>query len=792
MLQADAGAGRRLESSVENAAARLADNTSIRGLLNQRSSEGPEELAPGSRLGVYRLVSELGRGGMSIVYLATRSDDEFEQTVAVKVLRQGPVNPDLSNRLLAERQILARLSHPNIARLLDGGTTDEGMPFFVMEVIEGEPIDQHCDRLCLDLSARIRIFQKVCQAVQFAHRNLVVHRDIKPSNVLVIEGDHGKGGEPKLLDFGIAKLLDPASPLDTTKSMFQMGTPGYSSPEQIQNLPITTASDVYSLGVLLYRLLTGGRPYALGDSAPIRDLEVAILDQQPRLPSVVARQMGNEKARMRGDRVEVLSRRLEGDLDNIIVMALRKEPERRYGSVENFSADLERYLVGLPVRARPNTFSYRARKFLRRHRLGIVTAGFLVAMAVAFIATLLRQEARVIRQRDRAEQISTMLVSLFEAAGPSSERQPDLTARDLLDLGQEELGRLEDQPETQAMLRHTLGTLYQELGFFDQAQSLFARAVEQRKELYGESHPAVVESLYHLGLACALAGDHARAEPHFRQALELRRTLLGEDHPEVALSLNSLALVLHEQGDYRGAEPIYRQALAKSERVNGALHPQTMKTRGNLALLLLDLGHYHEAETIFRRALENWQTIEGQSQMVAEVFDGLAQSLAAQGDTVAAEAIAREVLETRRSHLGNDHVHVARSLAHLADIVRQRDPSAAEVLAQEALDQRRSWLGDDNAETGESFAILASIQALQGNRDDAEALYRRAIDSYAIGLSPSHPMAARPVAELGILLAEAGDCGLALTLLENAIEHLPAADRRTKPVREALQQCTDL
>ncbi len=790
MLRADADGGGRLEGSIEQAAAQVSASESIYGLL----PDEPFEPQPGHRFGAYRLVRELGRGGMSTVYLATRSDDEFEQTVAVKVVRQGLAGPDLAKRLVAERQILARLSHPNIARLLDGGTTESGTPFFIMEVIDGEPIDRYCDRHRLDLRARITLFQKVCRAVHFAHRNLVVHRDIKPSNVLVTEADAGPEGEgePKLLDFGIAKLLDPASPVDATVSTFRLGTPGYTSPEQIQGLTITTASDVYSLGVLLFRLLTGGRPYAFKDSAPIRDIEAAILDQPPILPSVVARRLDEQGAdhlaELRGERAEVLNRRLAGDLDNILMMALRKEPERRYGSVEALSEDLERYLNGLPVYARPDTFLYRTGKFLRRHRLAVATVSALVLMTLGFLNVLIRQQAHTAQQRDRAEQISAMLVSLFEMAGPSAERQ-DLGAKDLLDLGREEVSKLDDQPETQAMLRHTLGTLYEELGLFDQAQELFELAVEQRRRLHGEKHPSVAESLYHLGRACARAGDYARAEPHFRRVLELRKELLGEDHPDVAVSLNSLALVLHEKGDYQTAGPIYRRALAKSERLNGTDHPQTVKTRGNLALLLLDRGHYPEAERMFRHALADRQKLEGRGLMVAEVLDGLAQSLGAQGKQAAAEPIAREALDIRRSHLGNDHVVVARSLAHVANIVRFHDPSTAETLAGAALEQRRRWLGDDNAETGESFAISASIKAQQGRPTEAETLYRQAVDSYAAGLSSTHPMAARPVAELGVLLADTGSCADALPFLQQAVEHLPVADLRTEPARDALAVC---
>jgi serine/threonine protein kinase/tetratricopeptide (TPR) repeat protein len=762
LLAADARADARLASALSAAAAGVVE----------RVERAAETDAIGRRIGPYELLEELGRGGMSTVYRAARVDDAFDQTVAVKLVRYGLATPSLGRRLVAERRILARLQHPNIARLLDGGTTEDAAPYFVMEAIDGRPIDLDCDLRRLGVDDRLRLFRTVCRAVTYAHRNLVVHRDLKPSNVLV-KAD----GEPMLLDFGIAKLLDPSAEGETTLSLVRLGTPGFASPEQVLGEPITTASDIYSLGVLLYHLLVGTRPYRVAETAPVREVEAAIVEQAPMVPSVAARAVPAEVAARRGLRPESLARRLAGDLDTILLTALRKEPERRYGSVQQLSDDIGRHLSGHPVEARPDTFGYRAGKFVRRHRWQTATA--LVALVVAglFVAALVRQQARAERQRARAEAVSSMLVSLFELAGPTAERGATLTARELLDRGREELGRLDEQPATQALLRDTLGGLYERLGLFGEARELFAEALEQRRRLHGERHPAVAESLYHLGRATALDGELAAAEPLFRRALELRRALLGPEHPDVAVSLNSLALVLHEQGAYDEAEPLYRQALERAGRLLGADDAQTVKTRANLALLQLDRGELADAEALFRRALDGWRTLTGADELRAEVLDGLARTLTARGRLDEAEVRAREALALRRRLYDERHPVRARDLAHLGDIVRRRDPSAAEPLIAEALARRRERLGEDNAETAESLAILAALRADQGRLDEAEDLYRRAIATYRRALGPRHPMGAPPLLALGRLLATRGECSSARPWLEQAAALLPAADR---------------
>jgi eukaryotic-like serine/threonine-protein kinase len=439
-------------------------------------------------------VRRLGRGGMSSVYLAERADAQFRKRVAIKIVRRGMDTDDVLRRFRSEQQILASLDHPNIARLYDGGTTGDGLPYFVMEYIDGLPIDDYCDRQQLNVRQRLRLVLPVLSAVHYAHRNLVVHRDLKPSNVLVTAA-----GVPKLLDLGIAKLLNPeltAGTLASTRGIDQLRTPSYASPEQINGGVVTTASDVFSLGVLLYVVLTGRHPFQPADSQ--EEIERAICTRQPETPG------------------------LGGDLDNIVLMALRKGPARRYGSVERLSEDIERFMAGRPVIARRDTVGYRAAKFFQRHRLGVigavlalaVTLGLVVALAVQTVRVS-QERDRVAHERDRASRVLAMLNDMFEIADADVARGSTITARELLDRGVEQLESFEDEPET-ALLLDTLARLYEELGLFESSVPLRERSVDITRGAHGDGSPEVAVALARLRRARALRGDALAAEPERR------------------------------------------------------------------------------------------------------------------------------------------------------------------------------------------------------------------------------------------------------------------------------------
>lgn len=556
------------------------------------AEETPSDQA-GARIGPYQLVRELGRGGMGIVYLAERADGRFQQQVAVKLVRQSGLRDDLLGRLRHERQILASLQHPNIARLLDGGATDEGQPYLVMEYVEGAPIDQYGDHHRLSTSGRLRLFQTVCAAVHYAHQNLIVHRDLKPSNILVAEN-----GQVKLLDFGIAKLLDEnaTEAVPMTRTGMRVMTPEYASPEQVRGEPITTASDVYALGVILYELLTGHRPYEVRNLTPTQ-IERVICEQEPPKPSTaILRTVEVEKdpgalpqrtpegvSRARNTQPERLRRRLQGDLDNIVMKALRKEPARRYSSVEQFSEDLRRHLAQLPVVARPNTLGYRISKFVRRHMVGVaatVGATLLIVMTLlgGIIATT-RQARVAAAERDRAEQrfndvrtlANTLLFDLHDAIrdlpGATPARQM-LVSNALIYL--DTLNRVtSDDPS----LRLELAEAYQRVG-----------------EVQGDPHFPNL-------------GDMAGATESYRKALALREDLWKRDTTDeaaqhtLANSYGRLAVVLSWGGDND-------QAITLSERALALLAPLSHKKPD-------DAGIQHDAGRI-RSELGWWLIWAGQ------------------------------------------------------------------------------------------------------------------------------------------------------------------------------------
>ncbi|MDX1487803.1 MAG: serine/threonine-protein kinase, partial [Acidiferrobacterales bacterium] len=601
-------------------------------LLGDLGGAAEDELI-GQHVGPYVVQRHLGQGGMGDVYLALR-EQPFKQYVALKIIRGGMNRREVLARFAVERQILASLNHPNIARLLDGGVTADGLPYFAMEYVKGRPITRYCDENKLPLRAWLRLFQQVCQAVQYAHQNLIIHRDLKPSNILVTET-----GTIKLLDFGIAKLLNPSmSPVaqPVTRVELRLMTPEYASPEQVRNEQLTTASDVYSLGVILYELLTGHRPYRVA-GRPTQEIIEIVCEQDPPAPSVqiskaetLERSDGSEReitpeevGAKRGTQPERLRRQVRGDLDTIVLMALRKEASRRYGSSEQLEQDIERYLTGLPIVARPNTVRYRLHKLLVRHRAAAVAAVLVVLSLVVGTSAALWQAERARTERDRArteaqkaeqarvqaEAVTNFLTGLFEANTPQENHGDDLTARELLERGTERIEQLSDQASVQAQLLSVIGMVYQSMGQYDDAQQLLEQALFLRREEFGEQSPEVAESLNDVGFAHYLKGDYDAAQPYLQKALTLRRGFSADGHDplEVAESLNLLAAIELRQGDYDAAESLYREALAVRRKLLGERHADVATSMNNLARLLRLKGDYDEAEGLLNEALSQWQ-----------------------------------------------------------------------------------------------------------------------------------------------------------------------------------------
>ncbi len=644
----------------------------------------PEVLAVGTRVGAYRLERLLGSGGAGRVYLASRADQTFEKLVALKVIKRGMDTDDLVRRFLSERQILAQLDHPNIAKLLDGGATEDGRPYLVMESVDGVPIDQWCAEQALGVTDRIELFLSVCQAVQFAHRNLVIHRDLKPGNILV-----NRDGEPKLLDFGIAKLLSPRQFPRTvmpTAPGWRAMTPEYASPEQVRGEVVTTGTDVYSLGVVLYELLAGRRPYAITAATPTA-IETAVCLTEPRRASKVARTAietlepspyGDVEARH-------IERQLTGDLDDILHMVLEKEVDRRYPTVDQLAADLRRHLDGLPVTARKNTFVYRSTKFVRRNQIAVAAAATVMILLMSFLTALVLQNSQILRQRDRAELVSTVLTDLFEISAPSRQRGETVTARQLLDKGARDIeARLRQQPGLLGELLGTIGTTYRKLGLTSEAQPLLERSVDLISRHYRSHDPAVADAGQRLADLYFALDNYGAAEHLTRQALTLRRERLGEDHLATVESLFRLAQVRHRLGDFSEAEELFSRA------------EQQARDRGYDELLI---------QILFRHGL-----------------------LARYTDHQSAEQLLREALAGAEAFWGDDHPEVALILGQLAEVEKTNTPELAEELLDRALTIQRAVYREPHPDLASTLNNRALLELERGRLDSAEAGFQEALE----------------------------------------------------------------
>ena len=694
----------------------------------------------GTQIGAYRLVEEIGLGGMSVVYRAERVGADFEQTVAVKLLQRRLLADDAEQRFRAERQVLASLDHPNIAQLIDGGVAEGGRPYLVMELVEGTPITAYADAHDLNLEARLDLLEQVFDAVKAAHRQLVVHRDLKPANVLVTESEDGPqprttsslsvGAQVKLLDFGIAKLLDDALPVTRpeTRTGHHLMTPSYAAPEQVTGADVTTGTDVYQLGVLAYELLAGRRPFDVEDKSAT-EIERLITEVDPLRPS----------ERARGGPVSPGA--LQGDLDQILLTALRKEPERRYGSVEAMEADLERHRSGQPVEARPATLGYRARKFAGRHRWGVgVGIAFLIVIAVSG-TVFVRQRMVAERQRDRAqaeaeksEAVSSFLVGLFRSTSPTASRGDTLTAGELLKRGTRRIDdQLQDQPAVQARVRAAVGRVHLQLGRLNQAHSVLRNALEQQQALHGEAHPDVARIQHQLGLAYRNMGRYEKAANYFRSALNTRRALYDEPHPDMAASLNQLATVVHEGGAYMAADSLYDEWLRMHRALDGtrpeAADPQTAHALRRMGMWETLNGNHEEGENYLREAAALFRACCGSDHPgLARVQWDLAGASIYQHEFKAAERFARKALPTYRQMYGPKNVRTAGVMRTLANsLSKQKRYGAAEKLYRQVLAIDLRTQDEEKVTTARLRSSLADVLHATGALAEAQMHYEKAL-----------------------------------------------------------------
>ncbi len=606
----------------------------------------------GRRVGPYLLTEYVASGGMGSVYKAVHTHRPDDRPVAVKLVRWGAMTDEMTRRFHQERRALAALTHPNITTLLDGGAAADGTPYLVMEYIDGLPIHEFCRANRLSLHERMDLFQQVCAAVQFAHKSLIVHRDLKPSNILVTTD-----GVPKLLDFGLAKLLGAplmTGPLHQTLTLARVMTPQYASPEQLRGEAITTATDIYSLGVVLYELITGARPYEL-EGLDRAHVERLVCDVEPPMPSArisrarssrrdahapdtaareaddVLKSRRAEPARedaseFGGVAPEQVQRRLRGDLDNIVSRAIHKSPERRYGSADQLADDIRRHLEGLPVLARRDTFAYRSAKFVRRHSVAVLTAvilsvsliGGMVGTTVGLIRTerarvdAASEAMRAKLEARKAENTAAFLRSMLAMADPLDAAGPDITLREVLDEALQRMAtQFVGQPEVEASLRDTIGTTYMRLGAFERARQELETAVSMSRQALGSDHPDLARCLHHYATLLEITEDETQASACHREALEIRRRALGVQHPEVADSLSALAGLERRRGYYIAAEELYREALNIRRRCYGEDHPAVAESLNDLAVLSFSSGDFLAADALIERSLQMHRTLRG-------------------------------------------------------------------------------------------------------------------------------------------------------------------------------------
>ena len=646
----------------------------------------------GQSIGAYKLLSPIGQGGMGHVWLAERVDGRFERRVAVKFLRFSVSTTGGAERFQREGRILGRLASPNIAELLDAGVTSNGEPYLVLEYVEGEPIDEYCDRQALDVRTRIHLFLDILGAVAQANANLIVHRDIKPSNVLV-----RNDGQVKLLDFGIAKLLAEEATSNLPTLLTAEGgsalTPQFAAPEQVTGGAITTATDVYALGLLLYILLTGQHPAGPGPHSPAYLLK-AITETDPRRPSDVVRALDEASAQKRGASREKLRRSFRGDLDLIVGKALKKNPQERYPSAAAFGDDLRRYLRHEPISVRPDTVPYRVNKYVRRHRVGVALATSFLVLLAGFSIVQAVELRRITRERDRADRIAEFMTGIFKVSDPNERVGATVTARELLDKAAKDIDAgLSKDPELQARMIQVMGTAYGDLGFYPRAQLLFERSIQIGRSALGPESRETLSTRYELSWVLFQQGHLAEAENLQREVLDAQRRVLGPEDSDTLRTMAQLANTLSEEGRLAEAEKMGREVLEKRKRVLGPEASETLASRINLSNYLSYEGKLDEAEKLDR-----------------------------------------ETLEIRVRVFGFEDLGTIISMANLAEDERLLGRyEEAERLFRQTLDLGDRVLGPDQPETAETRHNLAGLLAQRGQTDVALSLLRQAIDH---GLPP--------------------------------------------------------
>ncbi len=719
---------------------------------------------PGDWIGPYKLLELLGEGGFGAVWLAEQTHP-VRRRIALKVIKPGMDSKAVIARFEAERQALAMMSHPCVAKVLDAGTTDHGLPFFVMEHVKGPPITAYCDQHRLTIERRLALFIQVCDAVQHAHMKGIIHRDLKPSNILVTVAESGEA-RPVVIDFGVAKALAGRLSEQTiyTERGQLIGTPEYMSPEQAEmaETDIDTRSDVYSLGAILYELLTGAVPFDSRSlrSAGVSAIQKMIREQDPPRPSTRLSTLGKENvaaAEARQTQIESLASTLKRELEWIPLKALRKDRTERYRSASQLADDVRNYLAHRPLIAGPESAAYKTRKFVRRNKALVVAAGVIAAslvvatgVSVWFGVSESRQRgiaeanaAAETKARKRAEAINAFLTRFLQSSDPITGGKRDTTVAEALGqlVNEIESGALKDDPETEAGLKETVGIILQNNGRYAEAQPLLEQALAIRERLYTDGDERVAATLNSLAGLYSAQGRYAQAEPLFRRSLSMNEKLVGPDHPLVATGLNNLAELFRLQGQFTQAEPLYTRSLKIREKALGADHSDVAESLHNLAHLYSMQGQLAKAEPLLIRSVAIKEKILGPDHPhLAASLNNLGFLYASLGDSARAEAIWTRSLAIIEKALGPDHSDVAFGLNNLALLYAGRgDYARAEPLNKRALAIWEKALGADHPNVALGLNNLAFLYDAQGRYAEAEPLYRRALAIREKSLGPDHP-----------------------------------------------------
>jgi serine/threonine protein kinase/tetratricopeptide (TPR) repeat protein len=735
----------------------------------------PAREPAGRQIGAFRITDVLGEGGMGIVYRAEQTTP-IRRDVALKLVPRGPDSARVIARFESERQTLARMSHPYIAHVFEAGADDEGRPFFAMELVDGEPVTDYCARESPPLEVRLRLFLQICEAVQHAHQRGIIHRDLKPSNVLLTR--QGSELVPKVIDFGIAKAIGERDngTAPATMAGQMIGTPEYMSPEQagIIEAGLDTRTDVYSLGVILYELVSGRRPYQLPNRTAIE------LDRAMRTPPVPpSRAAAGPGSPSRSQALR--------DIDAVALMAIEREPNDRYASVEQLAEDVRRVLEHRPVRARTQSWSYRTSKFIRRHAAGAVTALLVVVLAALGITGIvlqrnravsserlaLNEAARARAEADKATAVADFLTGLFRESDPANARGTVVTARELLDRGARQLSTgLGSQDPVRATLLNTIGGVYRMLGLLDDSEKITRQALEIRQRALGPDHADIAKSLDDLGQLARERTHYEEAEKLHRAALAMRRKLLAPDDPAVAESLSNLALALRERGKFDEAESLVKEALTIRRAKLGPEHSDTLTSLNVLGDIESSRGRYVEAERAYRDVLDaRRRLLPADHPRLAVSLNNVAGMLHRAGRLAEAEVLFREALAIRRKVLDPDHLDTTTSVLNLAAVLQDLGKlDEAEPLFREAIAADRRHSGSQNMDVAIDLNNLASLLEERGAFDEAGKLYEESKAIRIAVLGEKHASVATIFNNIGRFQLIRGDLAQAETALRRALD----------------------